>query len=73
MIGLTLFKLWVDTTSSVMRLLKKTRHYLRSPKPPFFFFPRAAPEAYGGGSWQHQILNPLSGARDQTHNLMVPS
>ena len=24
-------------------------------------------------SRQHQILNPLSGARDQTHNLMVPS
>ena len=25
------------------------------------------------GSWQHQILNPLSKARDWTHNLMVPS
>ena len=25
------------------------------------------------GSPQHQILNPLSEARDQTHNLMVPS
>ena len=24
-------------------------------------------------SWQHQILNPLSEARDQTRNLMVPS
>jgi len=24
-------------------------------------------------SWQHQILNPLSKSRDQTHNLMVPS
>ena len=24
-------------------------------------------------SWQHQILNPLSEARDQTCNLMVPS
>ena len=24
-------------------------------------------------SWQHQILNPLSGARDQTHVLMDPS
>ena len=24
-------------------------------------------------SWQHQILNPLSEARDQTFNLMVPS
>lgn len=24
-------------------------------------------------SWQHQILNPLNKARDQTHNLMVPS
>ena len=24
-------------------------------------------------SQQHQILNPLSGARDRTHNLMVPS
>ena len=24
-------------------------------------------------SWQHWILNPLSKARDQTHNLMVPS
>ena len=24
-------------------------------------------------SWQCQILNPLSKARDQTHNLMVPS
>ena len=24
-------------------------------------------------SQQHQILNPLSKARDQTHNLMVPS
>ena len=24
-------------------------------------------------SWQHQILNPPSEARDQTHNLMVPS
>ena len=23
--------------------------------------------------WQHRILNPLSKARDQTHNLMVPS
>ena len=23
--------------------------------------------------WQHQILNPLSEARDQTCNLMVPS
>ena len=22
--------------------------------------------------WQHQTLNPLSEARDQTHNLMVP-
>ena len=25
------------------------------------------------GSWQHQSLNPLSEARDQTHNLMVPN
>ena len=25
------------------------------------------------GSWQCQILNPLSGARDRTPNLMVPS
>ena len=25
------------------------------------------------GSWQRQILNPLSKARDQTHNLVVPS
>ena len=24
-------------------------------------------------SWQHRILNPLSEAGDQTHNLMVPS
>ena len=24
-------------------------------------------------SWQHQILNPLSGAKDGTHNLTVPS
>ena len=24
------------------------------------------------GSWQRRILNPLSQARDQTHNLMVP-
>ena len=24
-------------------------------------------------SQQHQILNPLCGARDRTHNLMVPS
>ena len=24
-------------------------------------------------SWQHRILNPLSKARDGTHNLMVPS
>ena len=24
-------------------------------------------------SWQHQILNPLSEARDRTCNLMVPS
>ena len=24
-------------------------------------------------SWQHGILNPLSEARDQTRNLMVPS
>ena len=24
-------------------------------------------------SWQRRILNPLSEARDQTHNLMVPS
>ena len=24
-------------------------------------------------SWQRQILNPLSKARDQNHNLMVPS
>ena len=24
-------------------------------------------------SWKHQILNPLSEARNQTHNLMVPS
>ena len=24
-------------------------------------------------SWQHQILNPLSEARDHTQNLMVPS
>ena len=24
-------------------------------------------------SWQHRILNPLSEARDRTHNLMVPS
>ena len=24
-------------------------------------------------SWQRQILNPLSEARHQTHNLMVPS
>ena len=24
-------------------------------------------------SWQHRILNSLSEARDQTHNLMVPS
>ena len=24
-------------------------------------------------SWQHQILNPLSEARDQTHNLVVPN
>ena len=24
-------------------------------------------------SWQRQILNPLSKARDQTHNLIVPS
>ena len=24
-------------------------------------------------SWQHHVLNPLSKARDQTHNLMVPS
>ena len=24
-------------------------------------------------TWQHQVLNPLSKARDQTHNLMVPS
>ena len=24
-------------------------------------------------SWQCQIFNPLSEARDQTHNLMVPS
>ena len=24
-------------------------------------------------SWQHQILNPWSEARDQTRNLMVPS
>ena len=24
-------------------------------------------------SWQRQILNPLSEARDQTHNLMAPS
>ena len=24
-------------------------------------------------SWQHQILNPQSEARDQTHNLVVPS
>ena len=23
-------------------------------------------------SWQHQIINPLSKARDQTHNLKVP-
>ena len=25
------------------------------------------------GSWQRWILNPLSEARDRTHNLMVPS
>ena len=24
-------------------------------------------------SWQYQILNPLSEARDQTQNLMIPS
>ena len=24
-------------------------------------------------SWQHRIVNPLSKARDRTHNLMVPS
>ena len=50
---------------------------------------RAAPVVYGGSqargligvvaaslhhsSWQHQILNPLSEARDQTRNLMVSS
>ena len=25
------------------------------------------------GSWQHPVLNPLSDARNQTHNLMFPS
>ena len=50
---------------------------------------RAEPTAHGGSqvrgqigptaaglhhsSWQHQILNPLSKARDGTQNLMVPS
>ena len=54
-----------------------------------FLLLRATPTAYGGSqargrigalvaglhhsSWQHRILNPLSEARDQTHNLMVPS
>ena len=53
----------------------------------FFFFSRAAPVAYEGSqargligavaashsSWQRQILNPLSEARDGTYNLVVPS
>ena len=30
-------------------------------------------ETQDPGSWQHQLLNPLSEARDQTHNIMVPS
>jgi len=50
---------------------------------------RATPMAYGGSQargligavatslhhspWQRRILNPLSKARDRTHNLMVPS
>ena len=57
--------------------------------PFFLFFFRSPPTAYGGSqakgqigattaglghsSWQHWILSPLSQARDQTHNLMVPS
>ena len=55
----------------------------------FFVFFRATPAAYGGSQargsnrscsrWptpqpqRHGILNPLSEARDRTHNLMVPS
>ena len=54
-----------------------------------FAFSRAPPAAYGDSqargrigataadlhhsSWQLQILNPLSKARDRTQNLMVPS
>ena len=55
----------------------------------YYLLFRATPTTYGGSqargliratatglrhnSWQHQILNPVSEARDRTHHIMVPS